>query len=176
MSMPGRIIVMGVSGCGKSTVGEGLARVYGVPFFDADDYHSQGSIRKMAAGEPLTDADRSVWLDRLSQLVAEHKHLVLACSALKESYRVQLSQRSDPPPRFLYLSGEFELIRERLQARTGHYFSGDAMLRSQFKDLEVPSTDRVAHIAIDAPFDEVIRRCRAYIDDGTTENSARRDQ
>lgn len=164
MSKPGRIIVMGVSGCGKSTVGEQLARYYEVPFFDADDYHSSNSIRKMAAGDPLTDADRVVWLDRLSSLVAEHRDVVLACSALKQRYRVQLGQLSVPLPRFIYLAGEFALIRERLRARTGHYFSGDEMLLSQFQALEVPEPDQAAHMSIDAPFDEVVSRCREYID------------
>ncbi|QNI04867.1 gluconate kinase [Halomonas sp. SH5A2] len=161
---------MGVSGCGKSTVGEQLAEYYEVPFFDADDYHSSHSVKKMAAGEPLTDADRVEWLDRLAGLVAEHKDVVLACSALKERYRVQLGQLSVPSPRFIYLAGDFALIRERLRARTGHYFSGDEMLHSQFNTLEVPEPEKAAHISIDAPLDKVLSRCRAYIDGSSSTN------
>lgn len=164
MSTTGRIIIMGVSGSGKSTVGEGLAEIYGVPFFDADDFHSKSSIEKMAAGEPLTDKDRADWLEHLSRLISEHDDAILACSALKDRYRIQLGERSDSLPKFIYLSGSFETIRERLIVRKDHYFSGDEMLRSQFNDLEVPDPAEVKHISIEAPFDEVIQHCMAYID------------
>ncbi len=131
---------MGVSGCGKSTVGRLLAGQLGWPFFDADDYHPPENVAKMAAGRPLTDADRSPWLDTLHALLADHLRrgasLVLACSALKAAYRQRLADGLDV--RFVHLQGDFGLIYRRMQARRGHYMRPE-MLRSQFADLEPPA-------------------------------------
>lgn len=155
---------MGVSGSGKSTVGRALAERYKVPFFDADDFHSSASVEKMRAGIPLTDDDRVEWLERLSRLLAEHDHAVLACSALKQRYRQQLAAHCDTPPLFLYLNGSYELIRQRLKERKGHYFAGDAMLQSQFSDLEEPSAAGSAHISIAEPFETVIQASIAEVE------------
>ena len=134
------IIIMGTTGSGKTTVGELLAHRVGWSFADADDYHSAANKAKMHAGIPLTDSDRIPWLDALhnqiEQWLAENKNVVLACSALKESYRQRLS--TNPDVRFVYLKGSYDLIYHRLLARTGH-FADEHILAGQFADLEEPA-------------------------------------
>jgi gluconokinase len=133
------IIVMGVSGSGKSTVGFLLAQALGVPFYDADDFHSPANIAKMSSGVPLTDDDRQGWLAALSAGIREwsqQKGAVLACSALKESYRQQLM--AGARVRWVFLDGTEELVRQRLTTREGHYM-GSALLGSQFAALERPA-------------------------------------
>lgn len=134
------VIVMGVSGVGKTQVGERLATALGWRFRDADDFHSPESIAKMAAGIPLTDEDRWPWLERLRELVQRAlesgEELVLACSALKRSYRERL--RVEPArQRWVYLRAPRELIARRLSERRGHYMS-PALLDSQLATLEAP--------------------------------------
>jgi gluconokinase len=134
------IILMGVSGSGKTTVGRLLARDLGWPFYDGDDFHPQANIDKMRQGIPLTDADRDSWLTALRQqitaLIANHQSAVLACSALKQAYRDRL--RGDQPEvRFIYLKGDYALIRRRLRKRRGHFMKAD-LLTSQFAALEEP--------------------------------------
>ncbi len=147
-----RILVMGVSGSGKSHVGRLLARRLGADFIDGDDHHSAANVAKMARGIPLTDDDRRGWLDTLAGRFADYRRrdasVVIACSALKARYRGRL-RRGDPALRILYLDGEQTLLRERLGSRRGHFFKGDAMLASQLADLEPPGPDeaRVADIA-----------------------------
>ena len=131
---------MGVTGCGKSTVGALLAQDCGWAFLDADDFHPAENIAKMQRGEPLDDADRWPWLDRLNALIADNerqgKSLVLACSALKQVYRERLA-RGCAALRFVFLDGDRELIRARLAARQGHYMN-PKLLESQFAILERP--------------------------------------
>jgi gluconokinase len=133
------IVVMGVSGAGKSTIGAKLAARLQSSFIDADDYHSPENIRKMSQGNPLTDADRESWLERLHQLLlnyaAQRQSVVLACSALKQKYRDLLSE--GVPVIWVYLKGSEEQIRSHLAHRQGH-FAGPALLRSQFAILEEP--------------------------------------
>jgi gluconokinase len=145
-----KIVVMGVSVSGKSLVGERLAEMLGFPFFDADDFHSAANVEKMARGVPLDDADRAGWLEDLSALIRRESTLVLGCSALKRAYRDRL-RHADAGLVFLYMAGDFETIRARLASRQGHYFTGDAMLLSQFEQLEPPGPDE-AH-AIDIRLD-----------------------
>ena len=134
------VIVMGVTGVGKTTVGEILAAKTGWRLYDADAYHSPANVEKMRAGIPLTDEDRWPWLDRLNALLREAesrgKSAILACSALKQRYRERLQQglRS---PRWVFLKGDIELIRSRLRERKGHYMN-PALLQSQFDALEPP--------------------------------------
>jgi gluconokinase len=132
-------VVMGVSGAGKTTVGEALARELGCRFLDADDYHPPENVAKMAAGQALDDQDRGPWLDRLNrelwQCDARDASVVLACSALKESYRELLL--IDERVALVYLKGDYELIRERLDGRDGHFMKA-SMLDSQFAALEEP--------------------------------------
>lgn len=157
-----KVVVMGVSGCGKSLTGSMLAQQLGVPFYDADDYHSRANVEKMAAGIPLTDEDRLGWLDDLAELIREEKGgLVLACSALKHAYRERLQGRS-PETRFVYLRGDFETIWARHSSRTDHYFNGRAMLESQFQLLEEPGPDENA-VAVDVSGTpkQVISHCLA---------------
>lgn len=130
------LVVMGVSGSGKTTVGEGLAKKLGVPFYDADDFHPASNVEKMSSGVPLTDADREPWLKILSQKLASGEAAVLACSALKESYR-QLLNEGSQKIQWVYLKGSKDVIRERMQERKGHYMKA-SMLDSQFATLEEP--------------------------------------
>ncbi len=144
------MLVMGVSGVGKTTIGSALARELGWRFIDADRYHPSANVAKMAAGIPLADEDRWPWLETLNRLVKKEKNAVLACSALKEAYR---SRITDGLARFeiVYLHGSFELIRARLAERPHHYMPA-SLLASQFATLEPPvraiSVD-VAHPAQD---------------------------
>jgi len=127
---------MGVSGCGKSTIGAPLAARLGVPFLDADEFHPPANVAKMAAGTPLTDADRRPWLERLNANLRALPDAVLACSALKESYRRILS--SDVRDcRFVHLQGNLDLIRSRLADRRHRYMPA-SLLESQFATLEPP--------------------------------------
>lgn len=134
-------IIMGVSGSGKSTIGQALSADTGLPFFDADDFHPEANVAKMAAGIPLNDDDRQPWLETLNALLKKQiqnsEGAILACSALKASYRNTLEKDLDAPPFLVYLKGSPELISARMQARTGH-FMPPALLASQFAALEEP--------------------------------------
>lgn len=136
------LVVMGVSGCGKTTMGRLLAQSIEGEFYDADVYHSAKSISKMESGEPLTDEDRGPWLEKLTQLLhderAKDKRPVLACSGLKRCYRDRL--RGGPRPLiWIYLKGEEAVLRERLRCRK-HFFNPD-LLCSQLESLEEPEPD-----------------------------------
>lgn len=141
------VTVMGVTGSGKTTVGELLAKRLGWEFADADDFHSAANKDKMHRGIPLTDADRMPWLaaihEKLAQTDAEHRSLVLGCSALKQSYRGLLFR--DLQVRLVYLKGTYELIDHRLHDRKGH-FADDKILAAQFADLEEPTNALVVDI------------------------------
>ena len=146
------LVLMGVSGSGKTTVGKILAKELGWALYDADDFHPVTNVEKMRAGVALTDADRWPWLDRLNALLREKQDggedAILACSALRQAYRDRLAQGCRDL-RWVYLRGTFELIRSRLAARKGHYMN-PALLQSQFATLEEPVDATVIDIA-DAP-------------------------
>ncbi len=131
------IIVMGVAGSGKTTIGSLLALELGWDFYDGDDFHSASNRAKMAQRIPLTDEDRSTWLaslrDLISQNLRENRSIVLACSALKKSYRDAINFNEEV--RFAHLQGSYEQIEARLRERTGHFMSAE-MLASQFEILE----------------------------------------
>ena len=133
------IIIMGVAGSGKTTIGSLLAHVLGWEFYDADDFHSESNRVKMSQGMALTDEDRASWLISLKELVSQNiqqnTSAILACSALKNSYRSMLEVNERV--KFVYLHGTYEQIKTRLNNRTGHYMSAD-MLESQFQTLEEP--------------------------------------
>ena len=133
------VLLMGVAGSGKTTVGQLLSRELGWAFADADDFHPAANVEKMSRGIPLTDEDRAPWLDALRQLmvgwISEEKNGVLACSALKQSYRDRLAV--GPELKIVYLKGSPALMRERVVSRHGHYMKA-GMLESQFRALEEP--------------------------------------
>ncbi len=134
------IFIMGVSGSGKTTIGQLLAKEKGIPFFDADDFHPIANVEKMKAGNPLNDEDRAPWLDRLNELAKEEvqkKGAVITCSALKAKYRERLAKGLTNPPKWVFLDGKFETILNRINQRAGHYMPA-SLLQSQFDALELP--------------------------------------
>ncbi len=131
------VVLMGVSGCGKTTIGNLLASRLGYPFLDADEFHPPENVAKMAAGNPLSDADRRPWLELLNGRLRGQKNAVLACSALKESYR-QILSNGITDCRFVHLCGSIELIRSRLAQRKHRYMPA-TLLESQFAALEPPA-------------------------------------
>lgn len=132
------IIVMGVSGCGKSTLGRALASELGWPFIEGDDYHSAANRAKMAAGAPLTNADRLGWIEALSRAIcATGPGAVIACSALNGQVRGWIEAGIGHRPLYLLLEGEQDLVRERLEQRQGH-FMNPGLLASQYEALEPP--------------------------------------
>jgi gluconokinase len=164
-SLPTALIVMGVSGCGKSTVGEGLSERLGWPFRDGDSFHSPANVAKMHAGIPLTDEDRWPWLAAIAAWIAELRgrgeHGIVACSALRRVYRDALRDGHDDV-RFVYLEGSKELIASRLALRKDH-FMPPSLLDSQFATLEPPRGDeRPITVSIDQPpggiVDDAIRQ------------------
>jgi len=150
------LLLMGVSGSGKTTVGEALARRLGWRFIDGDDFHPQANVEKMRAGTPLTDEDRAPWLDRLNAVLrhsrARDEPIVLACSALKASYRTRLADRL-PGLQVAYLCGSPELIAGRVSERQ-HKYMPASLLGSQFATLEPP--EQAWQIDIGQPLDTVI--------------------
>lgn len=131
------VVVMGVSGSGKTTVGKLLAQEIGGSFIDGDDLHPEANVAKMAAGIPLGDADRAPWLEMIGEefVRAGEKSLVVACSALKKSYR-EILRRADPAVRFVLLEGSRELLAARLGARSSGHFMPPSLLQSQLETLE----------------------------------------
>lgn len=165
------IVVMGVSGAGKTTVGRRLAAELGWPFRDADDLHLPGNIARMRSGEPLTEEQRAPWLAALAGLVGEHvregRSMVLACSALSHAHRAALlAEVADPGAVCLvHLRAERALLAERLGARTGHFFPPD-LLSTQLDTLQAPAADRgVRVITLDAarPVAELVTAVRTAL-------------
>ncbi len=150
------VVVMGVTGVGKSTVGRLIADALHAPFLDADDFHSDAAKAQMRAGIPLTDAERDPWLDRLNQALHANSATgsVLACSALTDEYRQRLSSGLHQV-RFVVLTGDPELIRRRIAERHGH-FAGTDLLPSQLATLEVPPG--AITVDIDAPPHVIAKR------------------
>jgi gluconokinase len=153
------IIVMGVSGSGKSTVGARLADELGWPFYDGDDFHNEANRNKMSQGIPLTDTDRSSWLGSLQELIQDNvkstTSIILSCSALKESYRAIL--RVNDEVKFVHLKGTYAQIESRLKNREGHFMPVQ-LLKSQFETLEEP-TDALT-VEIEHSQEEIIQIIR----------------
>lgn len=149
--------IMGVSGCGKSTIGNLLADELKIPFYDGDDYHSETNVKKMASGQPLTDNDRVDWLLRLNELALSRlgKGAIIGCSALKESYRHILEANLQENVKWIYLSGTFNDIMNRLSKRKGHFMPA-ALLKSQFEILEIPQN--AIKVSINLPAQQLVKR------------------
>lgn len=151
------IIIMGVAGCGKTTVGERLAEATGFQFIDGDELHPQANIDKMSSGGALTDDDRWPWLEAIGETLARAPgSIIIGCSALKRSYRDVIRNRAGGRVRFFHLSGNRQLISERMISRTAH-FMPPSLLDSQFATLEPPAADEDAvTIDIARPLDDNI--------------------
>lgn len=156
------IVLMGVSGSGKTAVGQHLAEILNWPFFDGDDFHPAENISKMSKGIPLQDSDRGAWLSNLQVLLTEEfkkdRPVILAASALKQKYREQLG-KVHPNLTFVYLKGSHDLISSRMHERENHFMK-EAMLESQFNTLEEPAGAVVVNIdqSIEEIAAEIIRR------------------
>ena len=159
------VIVFGVSGAGKTTIGKLLAQELGWRFCEADDFHSQVNIDKLRRGIPLTDEDRWPWLENLRQLIERSleagENTVLACSALKRAYRQRL--RVSNQVKFVFLRGDYALIEKQLRQRRGH-FMNPKLLRSQFADLEEPKPDEdVQTVELGRSAQELVEKIKAKL-------------
>ena len=149
------LIVMGVSGTGKTTIGKMLAHKLDIPFFDGDDFHPESNVEKMSTGIPLEDSDRLEWLQTLNKLAKKYKSsgAVIACSALKEYYREILKEEMEDDLEFIFLEGSFQLIKNRMEQRKGH-FMPMALLQSQFDILEAPK--KAITVSVDQTPEELV--------------------
>lgn len=163
-------VVMGVAGCGKSSIGEALAEKLGGLYLDGDAYHPAENVAKMSRGEPLTDDDRWPWLERFAREMRKREGIVVGgCSALKRAYRACITRAAGEKTTFVHLSGSRELIRARMDARTGH-FMPVSLLDSQFATLEPPGADEDAvTVEIDAPVDAIVARAMTALKTGGDE-------
>ncbi|WP_240783949.1 gluconokinase [Tabrizicola caldifontis] len=157
-----RIVIMGVSGCGKTSVGRALAARLGVPYRDGDDLHPQQNVDRMRAGIPLTDADRWSWLDRVTAVLRHQAPVIVGCSALKRAYRDRIRAGAGGPVTFVHLTGDPDLIAARMAARTGHYMP-HALLDSQFAALEPPGPDEAITLDIAGPVEDLVAQAAARI-------------
>jgi gluconokinase len=159
-----RIVLMGVAGCGKSSVGEALAPRLASRYIDGDDLHSSENVEKMRTGIPLTDADRWPWLGRIGE-VLQTDNTIIGCSALRRIYRDRIREIAGAPVRFVHLSGSREVIASRMAARTGHYMP-TTLLDSQFATLELPTPEENAlTVDIDQPLDAIVTEILAALPD-----------
>jgi len=159
------LIIFGVSGAGKTTVGKLLARELGWSFIEADDFHPAANIEKMRSGHPLTDKDRWPWLEQLRQQIERSfsagENAVLACSTLKRAYRDRL--RVSDEVKFVFLSGDYALVEKQLRSRHGHFMNA-ALLQSQFDDLEEPKADEnVLTIELGRTPEEIVESIKAKL-------------
>ncbi len=159
------IIIFGVSGAGKTTIGKLLARELNWHFLEADDFHPAANIEKMRSGRPLTDEDRWPWLNclrkQIEQLVCAGESGVLACSALRRAYRDRL--RVSDEVKFVFLRGDYALVEKQLRSRRGHFMNA-ALLQSQFDDLEEPQADEHAiTVALERAPEEIVEEIEAKL-------------
>jgi gluconokinase len=178
--------ITGVSGTGKSTIGERVASELRLVFEEGDSYHPTASVEKMSAGIPLEDADRWDWLTHLNKIANDHlandRSAIISCSALKASYRAilceglnkeltgrQAEEKKNPLAKsvqsnvmFIYLHGSTDTIGQRLKQRQ-HFFVGDDMLKSQFSTLEIPNKNEAFFVDVSQSIDEVVAKCKTFI-------------
>ena len=159
--LPHGIVVMGVCGTGKSTIGIQLADTLDWTYADADDFHPAPNVAKMRAGTPLNDEDRAPWLATLHDHLRDHPHTVLACSALKARYR-EILRAAAPEIRFIFLQGDRDLLASRLGSRAGHYMP-DSLLDSQLAALETPSVTEAIWCDIALPPSVIVAAARATL-------------
>ena len=165
MSLQGKrgvIFVMGVSGSGKSSIGRLLAEQINYTFVEGDNYHAPENVDKMSRGIPLTDSDRMGWLSQLNQIAKKNADVgcVIACSALKSSYRIQLAKDIDKQVLWIYLNGDYDLIFNRMKKRKNHFMEAH-MLKSQFDDLEEPQN--AIMIDVNQSLDTIIEQLISHI-------------
>lgn len=162
---PLRVVVMGVSGCGKTTVGMALAQRLGARFVEGDRLHPQANVAKMAAGIPLDDADRWPWLDAVAAALASDSPVVASCSALKRVYRDRLRGGLNTPLHFLHLAGDRAILAQRMGDRPGHYMPV-SLLDSQLATLEPPAADEALTLPMDMPVDRLVETAIAEFTKG----------
>ena len=153
--MTRRLVIMGVSGCGKSSVGARLAARLGLNYRDGDDLHPPENVAKMRAGMPLTDADRWPWLDRVGQVLLAEAPVIVGCSALKRAYRDRIRTAAGGPMTLVHLAGSQEVIAARMALRQGHYMPL-SLLDSQFAALEPPAAEEAITVSIDQPLEAIV--------------------
>jgi len=161
------VILMGVSGSGKTTIGEALVPLTNATFIDADNLHSEENREKMARGEPLTDEDRMPWLQQCAKVIDEAVHnkkrTILACSALKPSYRATLIGIHNDAVLFIHLSGSMEIIEQRMEKRKGHYMP-PSLLKSQYETLEIRNENEHIHtVSVDTPIEQSVEVARTLL-------------
>jgi gluconokinase len=158
------LILMGVSGCGKTSIGQALSAELGWSFFEGDDFHSAENVEKMTSGMPLNDDERTPWLESLHDLITEQLHsetnTILTCSALKAKYRQCLREDNDGVV-FVFLKGDYELIRSRLHSRDDHYMKPE-MLISQFDTLEIPLD--ALQVDVDQPIKVIVQEIIEFLE------------
>ena len=150
-----RLVIMGVAGCGKSTVGAALSEQLDIPYRDGDDLHSAEAVEKMRAGIPLNDEDRWPWLDRIAEALRNKAPLIIGCSALRRVYRDRIRAGAKGPVTFAHLAGDRDLIASRMATRAGHYMPL-SLLDSQFATLERPGPDEAIDVSIDQPMASIV--------------------
>lgn len=163
------MVVMGVTGSGKTTIGEALADAIGATYVDGDRLHPEANIAKMSAGIPLDDADRWPWLAKVGETLRQRAApVIVGCSALKRAYRDFITERAGAPVLFIYLDGSRELISRRMHERSGH-FMPTSLLDSQFATLEVPAKDENSiAVSIDASLEAIVADIRARLEERTS--------
>jgi len=170
MALVDAVVIMGVSGSGKSTVGSKLATHLGWAFEDGDSYHPAENIRKISEGVPLSDLYRQPWLERLTGVISRHarsgERLVLACSALKESYRRELAS-SGAALLYVYLQGDATLMGERIESRRGHFARRD-IIESQYAALEEPRGENVLVVDGELPVTSLVNGIARHLERHTT--------
>ncbi|QEE45223.1 gluconokinase [Rhizobium sp. WL3] len=157
-----RVVIMGVAGCGKSTVGAALSEQLDIPYQDGDGLHSAEAVEKMREGIPLTDEDRWPWLDRIADALESDAPLIIGCSALRRSYRDRIRAGAGGPVTFVHLAGDRDLIASRMASRAGHYMPL-SLLDSQFATLERPGPDEAIEVTIDQPMNAIVGQVLSHL-------------
>jgi gluconokinase len=157
-----RVVIMGVAGCGKSTVGAALSERLHIPYQDGDDLHSAEAVEKMRVGIPLDDDDRWPWLDRIADALSEDAPLIIGCSALRRAYRDRIRSGAGGEVTFIHLAGDRDLIASRMASRSGHYMPL-SLLDSQFATLERPGPDEAIEVTIDQPMDAIVEQVLSHL-------------